>query len=403
MSEELSIIKPEAIVKQIQDIIPRMEKGRTNTLQVTKAIQSIDTDEELENATAVCSATKNTGEAMLNLRMPITKEVDGIKEFLMQFEKDVKAEEERLRSLIGKYNQVKLDKKREEEQKAKVQKDKENHKVDIASRFKKKLADMLIDRVRQVQEGSKKHFEVSLEEFDDRATQFKKFKPILKKDQYDACFITDYNKSLVSEDEYKQVVSDLQVEESYDKWNALVIDQITPKMNEWIGKIPELKQQLIDLKNATDEESRKKIADEQKAKADQEERERQEELAKQQRESDENIQREAAVDKLQNDFREQAVTQGLDDTGPTKLILKFKDDKPVKALSEIMYHCFMSPKFASIIKLDKDKNPKLDEHGFPVFVDWVDSLVCFFLKNCDVNIQNIEVKEVSKVIVRAKK
>lgn len=398
MSEEL--IKLEPILKDIQSVVPRMSKGRENTLEATKAIQSIGDDDELIKTESVIIAAKNTSEKMKELRMPITSQFDELKSALMQYEKDVNAEEERLRSLVGGYKQIKLDKKREEEAKAQKQKEKENYKVDINSRLKKKLADLLIERVRQVQDGSKKHFEVPLEQFDERATQFKKFKPLLKKEHYDACFVTDYNKSIVSQEEYNQLVIDLQVTETYEKWNELVLEQIVPKINEWIGRIPELKQQLVDLKNATDEDSRKKLEEEQKAKADQEELDRQAELTQKQKDSDEAIQREASVDKLQNDFREQAITQQLENTGPTKLILRFKDEKPVKALSEIMYHCFMSPKFPSIVKLDKDKNPKMDEHGFPVYADWVESLVSFFLKSCDVNINGVEVKEVTKVIIR---
>ncbi len=175
---------------------------------------------------------------------------------------------------------------------------------------------------------------------------------------------------------------------------------MVPVLNDWIGRIPDLKQKLVDLKNASDETERTRIADEQKKKSEEEDRVRQLQITNMQKASDENISREVEVDKMQNEFREQAVTQQAEDTGPIKLVLKFKEEKPVKSLTEIMYHCFMHPKFPPIVKLDKDKNKKLDEHGFPVHADWVESLVSFFLKNCDVNISGVEIKEVPKVIVR---
>lgn len=400
MSEEL--IKIEPLVKQIQEMVPRMEKGREKALATTQAITSISNDIEFANVNTIIVATENTISAMQALRMPVTKELDNLKENLMQYEKSLKAEATRHRGLIGSYNQLKLDEKREAEIKAQKQKEKENHKVDVAARIKKNLADLVITRVKEVYDGSKKFWDdTTLETWDAREKQFMSFKIILKPETYNKCFAVTYNPNLLTKEEFEALVAEVGSEETYLIWDEKVTEKIVPVVNEWRGKIGEIKQKLIDLKNAGDEAARQKIADEQKRKADEEEVVRQQGLIAMQKESDENIAREAEVDKLQNDFREQAITQQLEDAGPVKLILKFKDDKPVKALVEMMYHCFASAKFQSIIKVDsKTKQPKMDEHGFPVYVDWVDSLVSFFVKNCDVNITGIEVKEISKVIIR---
>lgn len=400
MSEEL--IKIEPLVKQIQDMVPRMEKGRENALSTTQPITSITTDQEFTDVNAIVVAAENTITAMQALRMPVTKELDNLKENLMQYEKALKPEATRLRGLIGSYNQLKLDKKREEEAKAQKQKEKENHKVDIVSRIKKNLADLVITRVKEVHDGSKDFWDkTTLETWDGREKQFMSFKIVLKQDVYNKCFAVTYNANLLTKEEFETLVAEVGSEETYLLWDEKVSEKIIPVINEWRGKITEIKQKLIDLKNAGDEAARKKIADAQKLKEDEEESVRKQEIAMMQKESDDAIVRESEVDKLQNDFREQAITQQLEDTGPVKLILRFKDDKPVKALNVMMYHCFSNPKFPSIIKLDsKTKQPKVDEHGFPIYVDWVDSLVSFFVKYCDVNIEGIEIKEISKVIVR---
>lgn len=410
MSEELAKIqeselpvKFETILQKVQFSVPRMARGSNKAVETMKAIVSITTDDERQAVNDILVVARNTFESIKELRTDITGPIDEFKSSMMSFEKAIEPEGTRLRNLIGSYDQIKIDAKKKIEEEARIQKEKENHKVDIISRIKRNLANMIIERVKQVESGSKSFFDsCTLENFDDRAKQFKSFKPVLKRDEhYDKCFVTEYNKNLISSDEYAQITVDVRSDESYEKYDDAVKNVVVPVLNDWIGRIPDLKQKLVDLKNATDETERNRIANEQKKVADQEEVTRQEKIAEMQKTSDDSIAREATVDKMQNEFREQAVTQQVEDTGPVKLLLKFNDEKPVKALTEIMYHCFTHTKFPGIVKLDvKTKQPKVDEHGFPVYQDWVESLVSFFLKNCDVNIQNVEIKEVPKVIIR---
>ena len=402
-------IKLEPIVEQIKAFVPKVEAGRDKAVAAMSRITTISNDAELNEVNDLLVAVRSTYDGIYERRKQITEPIDQLKQQLMQYEKDIDAngkdtEPARLRKLISDYNQKKIDERKRIEDEARKQKDTENAKVDLVARMKKNLADLVIERVRQVQDGSSSYFrETTIETFEDRMVQFKKFSsnPKLKRDQYENCFNVDYNRNYINDESFKWLVTELQAEETYDKWNENVRKEIVPKLNDWIGRIPELKQQLLDKEKA--KESAEKLAQieaEQKRKRDEEDRLRKEEIEKMQRTSDDNIQQAAQVDKLQNDFREQAITQQVEDVGPVKLILKFNDAKPVKALSEMMYHCFSHPKFPEIQKKDKNKMPMVDEHGFPVYVDWVDSIVSFFVKYCDVNIGGVEIKEVPKVIVR---
>jgi hypothetical protein len=409
MAEEKDLlpIKIEPILEQVKTVVPRLMKGMGLAIDAMSKIQEVTNDDQLAEANDTLVKVRATYEKMVELRKPITAEFDAFKEHMMRYEKaiarDVKDNEtSRIVGIIGAYNQAKLDAKRESEEKARKEKEKANYKVDITSRIKKNLADMVIERVRQVHSGSKDFFDkATLVDFDEKAKTFKSFKAALKKEHFDKCFATEYNRSILSDGEFIELVEQILVDESYAKWNELVVTAITPPLNEWIGKIPDIKQKLVDLKNVADDaEAKKALEAKQKAEADEQERVRKEELDKKQKESDDNIKRSSDVDKLQNEFREQAVTQQLDDAGPIKLLLKFKDEKPVKALAEILYHCFMHPKFPSIVKKNKDKTEKVDEHGFPEYVAGVEYFVDFFVKNCTVNVEGVEIKEVSRVIIR---
>jgi len=406
MIEEITLpVKLEPILKQIQDNVPSMIKGRDAAVGAMEKIVDVN-DDNIEEANKLLIRVDATYQKIYNIRTGITKSFDDAKEFLMQFEKDLSKDSKsnhvhRIRSLIGAHNQKKIDENKRVQEQARIQKGKENYKAEIIARIKKNLADMVIERVRKVQDGSRDYFNAcTLDDFDKRAQVFKSNQPKLKTEEWSKCFMTEINKSLITDEAYAELCLELQKEETYEKWNETVITAIMPKINEWIGRIPELKDKLIALKNASDEEAKKKLLAEQETKAKKEDEERQLELNEMKKLSDEQIERDKEVEKLQNDFREQAVTQKLEDAGPVKLLLKFKDEKPVKAITEMVYHCFMNEKFPPIQKKNKAGELQFDEHGFPIYVDWVDTLVKFFVKYCDTGINGIELKEVSRVIVR---
>lgn len=406
MSEQITLpVKLEPILQQVQSFVPIMMKGRDAAVAAMKNFTSVENEQDLNNLNGLLVKVRATYDKIYGMRTEITKELDACKEFLMQFEKDLDQsgknnEVARCRNMIAAYNQKIIDENNRVKREAELQKQKENQKSDVTARIKKNLADILIQRASEVQSGSKKFFdETTLETWDARAKTFMTFRTSLKKETYEICFNVSYNRDYLTPDEFTQLCEAIKVDEPYEKWSDEVNKVITPILNDWRGRMDDIKQDKIKLKNASDAE-RERIEKEQKEKAEHEEQVRKDQIAAMQKESDARIEQEKQADKLQNDFREQAVTQRLDDAGPVKLILKFKEDKPVKALTEIMYHCFMHPKFPEIIKKDKDKNFKFDEHGFPVYVDWVESLVSFFVKYCDVNIGGVEIKEISKVIVR---
>lgn len=394
-------IKPEDVIEKIKAALPRLIKGRDGCVNALKGITSIETDEELEAASGLLVKVRNTYGQMEELRKTTTAPLDELKSKMMEYEKDVENEGKRVRQVVAKYNQVKIDKKNADEAAAAKVKEKENHKVDLSARMKKNLSDFVINRVREFDDGSAKWFnEMTLDNYDVLSGQFKSYKPKMKDTQYLDCFKIEFNKNLITQEEFDELVKDVKTQETYEKWNTEVVKVLAPTFNDWVAKLPERKEELLKLKNATDDAERKKIEEDQKRKAEDEQRERQRQLNEMQKQSDEAIERSVDVDKMENEFREQAVNQQSDDVGPVKVIMKFKDDKPVKAISEIIYQSFMHPKFPSIVKKNKDGSDKFDEHGFPVYVDWVDSLVKFFVKHGDLNIQGIETKEISKVIIR---
>lgn len=411
MSELIKIESPEdikdkipALVIQIQGALPAMIKGRDAAVAAMKNVTSIESDEDLEKVNGLLVKVRATYDKVKGLREPITQPLDQLKKLIMEFESDLDQSKDnevsRLRGLIGAFNQKKIDAKKAADAEAARIKEKENHKVDLIARIKKNLSDMIIQRVKEVHAGADAFWKATtLETFDPREKQFMEFRVALKMDTYNKCFDIPFNSNLITKEEFEALLVEVGATETYVVWDKNHSDAVVPVVNEWRAKVPEIRKRLEDLKNASDAE-RARLEKEQKEKDEADQKARDQQLAVMQVESDKAIQQAADIDKTQNDFREQAMTQSIEDAGPTKLLLRFKDEKPMKAMTEILYHCFSNPKFPSIIKKNKDKTNKIDEHGFPEYVEGVDWWIKFFVANCDVNIQGIEIKEISKVVVR---
>ena len=170
--------------------------------------------------------------------------------------------------------------------------------------------------------------------------------------------------------------------EPFEKWQEEIIKSATPIVNAWRAKIPQLKEDLIKLKNAKDDDERKRLAAEQQAKAEEEAKRRNSEIQEQHLSTGMAIDSRAELDKLSNSFVEQAANQQMGSTGPTELVLKFVDPKLTpKALTTIIIQCLASPKFPGVQKRDK-KTEKLvfDPHGNPEYIPAVQCRIDFFFK-----------------------
>jgi hypothetical protein len=397
-------VKIEPIVQQMLEAVPKLERGKERAVKLMSAITEIKDDEQLEEVIDLLGQIAITYTAMNGLRAPITEQLRDIASFLISFEAELDPSKNnhasRLRNLVGQYNQQKIDAKNKAAEDARKLKEKENYKVDLTTQIKKNLSDLLITRVQEVNSGAKGYFEqTTLETYDTMAATFRSFNPKLKQEIYLKCFEVKYD-SRLTKDEFDELFKKITTEEPYEKWNEAVTQVLAPVLNEWKGRLPELKDKLTALKNAASEEEKKKLEAANKLKEEAEQRKRDEELAGLKRKQEEEIQQKAEVDKMGNEFQEQAIVQESEDTGPTSLILKFKDPKPVKPLCEIIYKCFMHPKFPGIQKKNQKKELLMDKHGFPELVSGVDFWVNFFLKNCDTNVDGIEIKEIPKVIIR---
>lgn len=395
------------IIEIAKEFLPKMAIAHDKGIEMMQEIgEEINDDEEREDAMAIGGVISSAYDKIQGYRMQMTKPLDDLKDFLMKYErpfdaKSDKSEYAKLRRKIGAYDQKKIDEKKRVEIEAAKKKAKANALTDMGTAVLQKLNDLILNKTKEAEINSKRYFEAStLDNFDTRAEAYKKMKPALKVDDYNACFNVSYDRNVFTEAEYSDFSTTMKKVETYEKWSEEMVKSATPIVNAWRSKIPELKENLIKLKNASDEAERTRIADQQAAQAKAEEDRRLTEIQQNHVSTSVEIQSKGELDKLSNSFVEQGTVQSVGEVGPTRLVLRFTDQKlTLKALTTIIVQCMASPKFPGIQKKKKDKLV-VDEKGNPEYIDAVQWWIDFFLKNCDAHIDGTIVEEEAKVIIR---
>jgi hypothetical protein len=403
-------IKLEPLLANIQVFIPEAEAKTAKAVEAMATIETINDQDDLEYAESLLGKVKPVYDKFSALRKEITGPVDELKEFLMVYEKRVSYDGKtdnhytRIRNMIVAYKQAELEKKQKVEREAEARRIKEDYKVELEAQIKKNLAKMVIDRVVEVDDGAKKHFDkADLASFDAAAKTFMSYEPQLKEERYAQCFQVVIDEKKITIAEFLECVEkQWKVTEPFEKWRDLVIEGITPVINDWRGKIPTLKEDKIKLANAKSEEERLKIEEQQKREANKEEARKKLEFERLQKEANTAIENEAEVNRMGNAFQEQGTVQDLGVKGPVKKVVKFTDEAKnvVKPLANVIYNCFLSPKFPGIYKLNAKKEVVLDDQGDKQYNEHIDWFLDFFVKNCDANIPGIEIIEKAKVIIR---
>jgi hypothetical protein len=397
----------------LEKSIPWMEKKNQQADAMLDTITGVDDDETAEDVTAKLAAVREVGAAIMERRMEMTKITDAFKDVVMEFErpfdaKSPKSKYSQKRKFLEDYQQRKLEERRKQELEAAKRKEVENLKVDLRAKMLENLTQMVVNSVKRVDAGSKDYFEAcTLEEFDKKAEVYKGNKPKLKQADYDVCFNVPFNHALLPDDEFHIFVSLVSTEEPYEKWNTAFIEAISPIINQWRAMIPDLKAQkeaLVKAKVHSQAEA-EKLQQKQNEANELAFKERQMKLDQAAEDNKKLIQEDAGMQKMSNDFQEQAATQGLQDAGRVKLILKFTDPKLApKGFLEIVYQVMSNPDFQQhapmFQKRDKSKKLMFDDKGRPVYIDSVQWWIDFWLASCNGNISGTTISEDAKVVVR---
>lgn len=415
MSDQLPIPVEQDEIPELKTLVTKAKEYQPKLQHINEAAVgmmkeyldkgSVDDEEEREDAAEIIVIVRDAYNKMLPMRKELTGPLDELKKKLMEYERPLMDEKgsdyTKLRGLIAAYDQKKIDEKKRIEEAAAKKKLRENHLVDIGAACLTNLNNLVLAKTKSADTQSDAYFKkATLENFDKHAEVYRQMKPNLKIEEYAKCFEVPYNKDLFTISEFADIITSIKQVETYEKWNEEVVKFATPVVNAWRAKIPELKENLIKLKNAADETERARLQAEQQKKADEDAARLREGIEQQHNAQAAQITDRAELSKLNNSFVEQATTYDAGDIGPTKLVLKFVDKKTsYKALSTIIYQCMSHPKFPGFEKKVKGEIVK-DAQGNPEYIEGVQFWIDFFLKNCDADIPDTRVFEVAKTIIR---
>lgn len=386
--------------------LPVLERASKNANAAMVAMTQVETEEEANAAIELLARVSTTYGKMQPLRKEITVLFDKASEYLIDFERPLatesgkKNEYNRIKGLVASFEQRKIKREAEEKERARKQKEVDQAWVDLKASIKLNVADVIIEACRFLETQSQQFFETKdLKEFDDRAKSYNTVIWKMKKDDYQKCFQVPVSPVLPKE-EIGPFIEKMKEELAYEGINAMYLEKANPILTNWKTKIPQLRETLIRLLSASETE-RKRLEEESTTRKQAESTQTELYLSGQQTEMQQTVKNEAAVDKIESEFREQAIVQDLEPTGPKKKVLRFTIDKPVSGLCEIIYHLFLNKKFDGLYKLDKEGKRKVDANGHEEYIDAIDWLTKEFVRlKIDAHPKDSEIVDVAKVIVR---
>lgn len=394
-----------------------MEIQKKNADEALDSITSVNTKEEADDAIETLAAVKSVYDSNQKMRMEMTTITDGFKDQMMEYERDfnpdakAKSKYNAKKQLVVDWQQREHDRIRQEQLELAKRKDLENLKVDLTASIKKALADNVVSTVKAADDYARTLFDkLTPEIFDEESEKFKKQKPKLKTETYEKCFVVPDSlmiqaKNLLQAGDFTEFCKALQQEETYDKWNTAIQEAVAPILNGWRARIPELKEECVKKSQASEEE-KVKMANEKQERDEQEKLKTQQQLDLYNQQQQQQIEEQQQLDKMSNNFAEQAAGQNLGDLGKTKLVLKFVDMKRApKAFMEIVLHCITNPKFQEQFpgfqKRDvKTKKLLFDEKGRPVYPEQIQWWISFFLDEVDGQVDGTVIEKDSKVTIR---
>lgn len=394
---DVAIVSPDTI-KAFEKLLPRLE-GALAAMLAESTQFTVVTDDNLAAVKDMTVSVRDTQKSMQDARMLVTEKLDRLKEHLMGPEKKAMDELNRMRKMLGDFENEKIRLNREATEKAEKERRRTQLIADTKAAIKVRITDMVFGKCSTIETEAAKFLTEGckdIAEFDKRAKQFATAKWRIKQEDYDACFVMTGD---LSPEDKTKLMFELKEEITYESMNAIYMEKAMPVLSHWMSKEKQLREEWVAKFAAKDQAERDRLDRETKERQERETKQQQDDLEKQRLAAQATISSEQALNTIEADFTMQATVQGLDKTGPKKKVLKFTGPDTLKPFVEIIFQVYANPKFTGIVKM-KDGKQVLDDKGRPEYIDPVQYFIDQFLKLCDAKIAGTRVDEDAKVIVR---
>jgi len=381
--------------------IAEIEVRVNRAVLAMEKLVSIDTDEQDEQAEALLVKVRTTYETVKKTRMDITVNMDSIKKQLMEPEKKISNEA----GLVNEYSRIKklrddrANKKAEEERKR--LKDiadkqlKETEKVKLKTGFESAVTFGIIKAVSDLSLNVRKAFDnVTIETIDGLAEKLSKGSS-LKIEVYNAWFTTPYyNMNLVTAEEVEQTKKWVMDTEDFEKVSKAYAEEAKKELETWSDKIPAIRESL--KKSKEEAAAAISLAAEQSARASAAN------TLEAQQKAKSNTDSQIMGVSFSAQIEQQTGAPVISGKSVKKAVINACNEDFIVTMSELFYAVFTHPKYAGVIKTDKQGIQQFNEDKTPVYVDWLDSMLSFYANNCSHKIPNISISESISTIQKKK-
>lgn len=327
---------------------------------------------------------------LVDTRMQLTKPLDNFKRILMQPEKDIQAQSERLQGLRNGYAKKKLLEQQAREKEIALQKQKDDEVARVRAAMKEGAITALIGLINSVSSSIAEHVAtMNLDNWEIKLARFD-IKPSLRPEKYAGLFTVQYDANLMTADMYKAIQAQVQAEPEYtiEKLGEEYVSRAEATIKLWKDDLPKKKEELERLRQLEEtdrvaaEKERERLASENQ-KTQQQAQERTQAWGAGMQQAVEKEKDEAL---LKNEFTAQIATQeGAAATPGVRTarvaVINCPDADIVKTISQVLYACYSNPKFKGHMKRDR-KGIVLppDEDGNPQYAEWLATLLDFVAK-----------------------
>ncbi len=390
--------------EMIRDLVGYLQKGHEVAVSNLKLIQSIPFDpnntdvgkKEREAVADTLAKAKKIYDAMSTRRKVLTDPIKSVIEQIMSYENDINYnsktnnEFHRARAVLEAYDQQVLDAKKVAEVQAEFNRKVAVYKAELKAAVQRRLLEMMTGQEKNLRQGMI-NWEGSLtvENIDQKEKSLRDANLKLNPEKYNACFHTDFpmNTHLLSKEDTVKLIESFKAEFTYEKTNEEYMLMAGPIKNEYLAKLPDVKEKLI--KSAGDA----KAEEQRKLELKKQEQVELDKINQQALAKGDEITNQAELSKMEASFVMQG-TLSDSEAGPSKKVASFTDDKAWLApLLNVIGQCALHPKFPGIFK--KSGGEYIDAVGW-----WMK----FFGQYCpDKDVKGITLTDVAKTIVKESK
>ena len=388
----LPVITPETVGK----LVDFLAKRRDVAVSELNQIVTIENDEQAAQVNDTLATAKQLYDAMSAKRKSFTDPIKKAIEEIMSYENEINYTAKsdnaynRARAVLEEYNQKKVKEKQLQEYKAQVRADQLKYKAEFRAKVQEQLQDMLSGKHRTVLFGmSDWEKALTLENIDAKEQVIRNQQPTLKMDDYDKCFHRlGARPHLMTPEQEDEYLLELKTELPYTVYNEKFQQIVAPIKNEYLAKIPQIKERLQQQAKA-DAADKERLKKENEERIEKERKQSLAEAAKKDQEAKQSIADEKDLGTMNADFTAQAMVADVE-AGPSKTMYVFENDSMwLQPFLQVVSKCAVHPKFKFKVK--------------DAYVPEIDKFMKFYSQNIGEPMKGLKAEQVAKTIVKKSK